>query len=137
MSHRTAQPPRNRDGGPTARPTFRERAPLALREVPAPPDAEAAFLGVRGGLRNDYVRFYTLGECKILVTKEGGRWHLSISHPRRYPTWDEIAEARYRILPREIHAAIPLPPESEYLNLARNCFHVYEIPALDAIGGPP
>lgn len=54
-------------------------------------------------------------------------WHLSIAHPRRYPSWDEITEARYRFVPDGAMMAMFLPPRGEYVNAHRNCFHLYEI----------
>lgn len=76
-----------------------------------------------------------MGECRIIVsrdmhgTKEFGpvRWHLSISCVDRYPTWDEIHEARYRLLPDKCMMAIILPPKAEYVNIHPNCFHLHEI----------
>lgn len=56
-----------------------------------------------------------------------GRWHLSISHPKRHPTWDEISEARYSLLPNNITVALLLPPRREYVNVHEHCFHLYEI----------
>lgn len=53
--------------------------------------------------------------------------HLSISHPARYPTWDEIAEARYKFLPDALTFALYLPPKAEYVNLHPNCFHLHEV----------
>lgn len=65
-------------------------------------------------------------------------WHLSISHnslisgpngetvPGRYPSWDEIVEARYEFLPGEIHVAMILPPRAEYINVHNTCFHLHE-----------
>jgi hypothetical protein len=47
----------------------------------------------------------------------------------RYPTWDEIKEARYKYLPAEITVALILPPLGEYVNVHPNCFHLYEIPS--------
>lgn len=60
-------------------------------------------------------------------------WHLSISHrtddlkPGRYPTWDEIHEARYRFIPDEIRVAMLLPPKDEYVNVHATCFHLWEL----------
>jgi hypothetical protein len=78
---------------------------------------------------------YRLGECSVLASrddaKERGivvrRWHLSISHPIRYPQWDEIREARYRLVPDNVTMAMLLPPKAEYVNVDENCFHLYEI----------
>lgn len=80
-------------------------------------------------------RFWHKGQLKALVSrdpvKERGiivkRWHLSISHPDRYPTWDEIKEARYALLSRELTFAMIFPPPSQYVNHHPNCFHLHEI----------
>jgi hypothetical protein len=114
---------------PFYRPSYRDKKPLPLVELAPDPRGETLLVGTMFGVTNAYFREYLLGECPVVVTREGGRWHLSISHPRRYPTWDEIAEARYRLLPKTQTFALPLPPAAEYINLHKNCFHVYEIAA--------
>jgi len=78
---------------------------------------------------------YRFGPCSVIVSqddmKERGiyvkRWHLSIAHQTRYPTWDEIKEARYRLLPDNVTMAMLLPPKDQFVNLHSNCFHLYEI----------
>lgn len=74
------------------------------------------------------VHVWLKGMLKVFVAVEEGAWHLSISHPSRYPTWDEIKEARYRLLPDEIYMAMILPPSGEYVNVHENCFHLWEVP---------
>ena len=54
------------------------------------------------------------------------RLHLSISHPLRYPEWNVIADARYSLLRDGTQMVMYLPPRSEYVNIHRNCFHLYE-----------
>jgi hypothetical protein len=54
-------------------------------------------------------------------------WHLSISHPHRYPTWDEIADARYELVPDDVTMALLLPPPVEYVNEHDTCFHLWQI----------
>jgi hypothetical protein len=104
------------------RPSFQDREPLPLRELPAQlgdPLVNAT---------NSYLRLYTLGECTVIVTKDFGRWHLSVAHPGRYPNWDEIAEARYRVLPPDITVVMVLPPTSQpYVNIHPNCFQLIQI----------
>ena len=59
------------------------------------------------------------GHLSVFVTRDDGMYHLSISHrtnddppkPGRYPTWDEIKEARYLFCPDEISMAMLLPPK--------------------------
>jgi hypothetical protein len=79
-----------------------------------------------------YNKSFKRGDCAIWVTRDlysGGvlRWHLSISCRHRYPTWDEIRDARYALVPDGITMAMLLPPKIEYVNLHPNCFHLHEI----------
>ena len=67
------------------------------------------------------------GLLTVLVGNAPGEgWHMSISHPDRYPDWDEISEARYRFVPDEVSMVMHLPPRSEYVNLHETCFHLWE-----------
>lgn len=72
-------------------------------------------------------RAFRLGRCFIIVALEPIGWHLSISHPDRYPSWDEIKKARYALVPDEVTMAMLLPPRNEYVNLHDNCFHLHQI----------
>lgn len=72
-------------------------------------------------------RKFRMGGCTILLSDSHVGWHLSISHPQRYPTWDEIAEARYKLVPDKVTMAMMLPPRDEYLNLHPNCFHLWQV----------
>lgn len=109
---------------PKMRPSYETRKPLRLAEHPPTDQDQRTF--IRPGI-NSYFRRYSLGECSVIVTREYGKWHLSIAHPHRYPTWDEIAEARYRLLPDGIVVAMILPPKQFYINIHRNCFQMHEI----------
>lgn len=77
--------------------------------------------------------YRTDSNCAIIVASEpvgpngALRWHLSISHSRRYPHWEEIKAARYELIPDEAMMAMILPPAEQYVNLNPYCFHLYEI----------
>lgn len=81
------------------------------------------------------MKFYSFGECHVILAREPGgingerRWHLTISHPSRHPTWDEIKTVRYRLLPLEICFAIMLPPPEYYVNVPAqdHVFQLWEI----------
>lgn len=119
-------------GGDQRTPSFQGRTPLPLRRIrnpvvpgmpPLPADADQ--------------RAYMLGECTVLLTRDwGAMFHLSIAHHLRYPTWDEIAEARYRLLPDGITMVLALPPYGEYINIHKNCFQLHQIPNADNIPTP-
>jgi hypothetical protein len=80
------------------------------------------------------------GQLRVIVADEppAGGWHLSISHarrvrggelePGRYPTWDEIADARYEFCPDDIDMVMHLPPPGEYVALHDTTFHLHEHP---------
>lgn len=73
------------------------------------------------------------GTLRTFVAEEPDGWHLSISHrtgtkrPGRYPSWDEIAHARYELLPDEVTVAMLLPPPDEYVAAHPTTFHLHEI----------
>jgi hypothetical protein len=76
-----------------------------------------------------YCRAFRWGELSVIVGEEPGiGWHLSVAHPRRYPTWDEIKAARYDHVPDAVTMVMCLPPREEYVNVHRNCFHLHEAP---------
>lgn len=62
-----------------------------------------------------------------IVTKDEGRWHISVSHPSRYPNWEEIKAARYRLVPDEVCMVQALGPPKSWLNVHENCFHLWEV----------
>lgn len=114
------------------KPTALARRPSPLREVPPRPGLERLI-----GPANSYLRTYELGECSVIVTREFEHYHLSIAHSRRYPTWDEIAEAWYRVVPGAAGrtGVLVLPPLHEYINFHPNCFQVHEVDGAGAPGG--
>jgi hypothetical protein len=72
-------------------------------------------------------RLFRSGELAAMVGKEGGRYHLSVSCRDRYPTYDEIADARYDLLPKSVRdMAMVLPHPDDYVNLG-DVFHLWEV----------
>jgi len=82
-----------------------------------------------------YQKEVTDGHLTVLVGPERDGFHLSISHrtnddppqPGRYPTWDEIHEARYEFCPAAMTMAMLLPPKEEYVNFHVTTFHLWEM----------
>jgi hypothetical protein len=105
-----------------------------LREVEVP--------GPTAALPGDHRAFTSTSGCNVIVAREPAKaapggiwlppeelllWHLSISHPDRYPSWDEIGDARYQLTPGGITMALLLPPMGEYVNAHPFCFHLWQI----------
>jgi hypothetical protein len=77
----------------------------------------------------EHCRAYHWGDVTVFVGQEPQiGWHLSISTPYRYPTWDEIKAARYDLIPNEVTVAMFLPPREEYVNAHQFCFHLHQVP---------
>lgn len=93
-------------------------------EIPVP-----AWLRARWGeTMEPDCRAFRMGQCTIFLgTIPGQGLHMSIAHPTRYPTWDEIADARYALIADEVTMAMVLPPSDEYVNVHPNCFHLHEL----------
>lgn len=67
------------------------------------------------------------GKFLVIVTIDQGLWHLSISHPTRDLTYDEIKKARYRFVPDNVTMAMIFPPKDQFLNYHEHCFQLWEI----------
>lgn len=63
----------------------------------------------------------------VISAKEDGRWHMSISHPKRLPSWEEIKDARKATLPPNIFLCVLFPPEEFWLNIHDYCMHLWQI----------
>ena len=80
------------------------------------------------------MKVHKINDCGIIVAQEpsdkkGMIWHMSISCKDRNPTWEEIRDAWYKLVPnaKNITGAMYFPPEEEYVNVHQHCFHVYEV----------
>lgn len=111
--------------GDGPRPLTRQRSPWEPRR---PLVIEGTTFAVWSRNVND-------GRLNAVVGTEppDGRWHLSVSHskpkggPGRYPRWDEITDARYRLMPDDFTGALLLPPPENYVAEHPTTFHVHEI----------
>lgn len=75
------------------------------------------------------VKFYeTDTGCLIIKSEDGPQMikHISVSNRDRYPTWDEIKEVKYYFYP-DIEMAMYFPKKGDYVNISKNCFHLYEV----------
>lgn len=80
----------------------------------------------------DGTNVYTKGDLLIMISNPHHNvgWHMSISLPFRNPTWEEIRDAWYDLVPgaTKMNAAMFLPPKDEYVNVYEYCFHVHQVP---------
>lgn len=128
-SARLAPPPKPRQSqaAPAAVnvPSGIQQGGYALQEIEVP-----AVAGHMVNADNSYLRAYRYGPLSVIVTREGGLYHMSVAHPTRYPTWEEISGAWYRAVPgaAEIEGKMALPRLDHYVNIHNFCMHVYQEP---------
>lgn len=89
----------------------------------------------RMGLAHRYLRAYGAGEMKVAVGHEphdgkGLKWHISVSRPDRCPTWDELKQAKYSLLPGnvDVEMSIVFPRKTDdYVDIHKFCLHLWEV----------
>jgi hypothetical protein len=81
------------------------------------------------------------GFLSALLTQEPHGQHLSVAHhngaarkdrARRYPTWDELADARYRLCAPGVDMVMILPPLDDYVACHPTTFHLHQVDNLPA-----
>ena len=70
---------------------------------------------------------FSMGRCKVIVTIDNGKWHLSISTANTSPSYKEIKKARYKYIPDNIKMAQIFPSKKEFVNLHPYTHHLFEI----------
>lgn len=70
---------------------------------------------------------FRMGRCTIIVSIDNGKWHMSISTPTASPSYKEIKEARYKLIPDNVTMAQIFPPKEEFVNVHLYCHHLWEI----------
>ena len=73
--------------------------------------------------------------CSMDVESDGKRWvHLSLAHPNRLPTYQELCDARDAFLGNEARCIQVFAPKSEHVNIHKYCLHLWH--CLDDDGLP-
>ena len=85
--------------------------------------------GIAAALDKQDAKYYKMGTCFAILghMPDTGAYHMSVSTPNRYPTWDEIVKLRYALIPDNLTMAMMLPPKSEYINVHEYCFQLHEV----------
>jgi hypothetical protein len=64
--------------------------------------------------------------CNVMVTKDAGLYHLSLSRKDRLPSYDELKQARYQFLPDVPYVVQIFPPQEDFVNVHDFCLHLWE-----------
>lgn len=71
--------------------------------------------------------FNTLDGGRVIVSKDGGLWHLSMSYPGKIPSYEQLKSARYKYLPDDILVAQLFPPSKDFVNLHPYVLHLWQL----------
>ena len=79
----------------------------------------------------DEYGFYSTGLFRwngkdILITIDYGKWHVSINANHTLGYY-EMKEVRYNFCPDRMDMAQIFPSRSEFVNVAENCYHLFEL----------
>lgn len=50
-------------------------------------------------------------------------WHISVSHPKRSPSWEKMVWVKETLLGHDLEGYMVCPPKSEYVNINQNTLH--------------
>ena len=64
--------------------------------------------------------------CNLVITKDAGLHHLSISRRDRLPNYNELKSARYQFLPDVPYMIQIFPPTEDFVNVHQFCLHLWE-----------
>ena len=77
---------------------------------------------------------FRMGRCNVIVTKDDGRWHLSISTHDASPSYKELKEAKEKFLPLHLTYGQLFVPEDQHVNLHKFTHHLWEIVPQKSVG---
>lgn len=75
---------------------------------------------------------YRKGLLAAIVTRDRlrgdplPRWHISVSHRDRVPSWEELAAAAHALRPG-VPLAVGVPPRSWWINVHPHVLHLWEL----------
>ena len=85
-----------------------------------------------GGIKVPYgqATLYVFGKAKVILSLDdmgdgSRRMHLSLSHPKRLPTWDELVRAKELFMGTDVEAWQCLPRRDMYVNMHPNCLYIW------------
>lgn len=76
---------------------------------------------------NSTMRVFRMGECQIIFANEMRQWHISVTCEQRYPTWDELRDIGWALVPgKKLYIEVPTQQEP-YLNAHPFCLHMWSL----------
>ena len=94
--------------------------------IGAPISWEKFRIITQGNRCNGAFLITTSGGAMKVIMSDGGGWdHVSVSMPRRCPTWDEMKWVREMVFAPEECVLQFFPPVSKYINIHQFVLHLW------------
>ena len=77
---------------------------------------------------------FRMGRCNVIVTRDAGRWHMSVSTHSASPSYKELKAAKEQFLPPDLTYGQLFVPEEQHVNLHQFTHHLWEIEEPKTIG---
>ncbi len=103
-------------------------------EVDASPEPVEVALPKALRRRMPQGRGFVMGELQIIFEPAEGGAHLSVSHPRRYPTWEEIRRASTAPGGPPPNLWVWVPKAGDAPGIQRYVVHLYVVPSEELFG---
>lgn len=94
------------------------------------------FTGQDMGDRSNGYLIIKARQMAIIFSNGGGWEHVSVSHPDRTPTWDEMDEVKRRFWSDEDTVMQLHVPVREHISCHNHCLHLWR-PTVESIPRPP
>lgn len=96
----------------------------SMEEIRREPRLAIIQQGADGGIGMVYLNG-TKKPASVVFSWGGGWEHVSVSYPKRIPTWEEMCKVKDIFWHEEECAVQYHPPRSEYVNIHQYCLHLW------------
>lgn len=80
----------------------------------------------------EYAWWFGADKLKVIASLDrnphGTLLHVSLSYPKRDPSWGVIKAVRYAFFPKDVDVAMMLPRDGDYVNVHPHCFQMWQTP---------
>lgn len=103
-----------------------------LNEIAAIPNLMIANKGADGGMGMIYLNGIKANPAAVVWSNGEGWEHVSVSFPRRTPTWEEMCKVKDLFWNEDETVVQFHPKKSEYVNIHPYCLHLWRKKGSDA-----
>ncbi|WP_407397779.1 hypothetical protein [Treponema sp.] len=98
----------------------------SLNEIASIPNLLVVKTGIDGGMGTIYLNGIKKEPANIVWSSGEGWEHVSVSYPRRTPTWEEMCKVKDFFWNDDETVVQYHPAKSEYVNIHPYCLHLWK-----------